>query len=122
MITQDTAAGIWEAYREIEAGKKLLADMEKDRKDNHRHGKDKYEPTLRDVFGRRQRLQLGVPCGDSGHSLYGVSAELGESVIRAHIAEKEAELVRLNEQARIEIEYEVPVAVEPPARDPSDDL
>lgn len=101
MITQETAGQIWECYREIAAGEKLLADMEEQREQYH--GRDEFQPTLKDAFGRRRTLQLGVPSGESAHRIFGVSATLGESVIRAHIANKRAELVTFNEQARIEL-------------------
>ncbi len=53
---------------------------------------DKHAPSLRDCFGRRQHLELGIPCGENGHRLLKVDPSLAESVIRAHIANKEAEL------------------------------
>lgn len=100
MITQETAARIWNCYREIATGWKLMADMEEERRKNP---DDPHAPELRDVFGRRRGLQLGVPSGASCHTLLDVGPELGVSVIRAHIAAKEAELVEANEQARIEL-------------------
>lgn len=103
MITQKTAENIWSCYREIEAGKKLLQDMEKAEKDNPRR---KHEQHLKDAFGHKQELQLGIPMGESGHRLYGVSPKLALSVIRAHIAEKEGELVEMNECARVELDDE----------------
>lgn len=102
MITQDTASAIWTAYREIESAKKLLADMEAERKKPF-SDIDKHAPTLKDAFGRRQHLQLGIPSGETGHRLFQVSPQLAESVIRAHIATKEAELAEANERARIEL-------------------
>ena len=53
MITRDTAADIWNAYREIEVGEKLLADMKSQREMMH---VDKHAPTLRDAFGRVRQL------------------------------------------------------------------
>jgi hypothetical protein len=100
MITQQTAADIWQCYREIEAGEKLLADME-ERKEAHPN--DKYAQHLKDVFGRRQSLQLGIPCGENGHTLFGVSPGLAGAVIRSHIAAKRAELVEINERVQIEL-------------------
>lgn len=105
MITQATAARIWNCYREIAAAEKLLADMSEE--EAKRPG-DRHEPELRDVFGRRQKLQLGVPSGENGHRLFDVDAELAKSVIRAHIAKKESELVSANEQARIELDTQSP--------------
>lgn len=104
MITQATAAAIWECYREIAAGEQLLADMQKNREQYDRG--DCFEPRLKDAFGRRRKLQLGVPSGETSHTLYGVSAKLGESVINAHIAGRRAELIELNERARIELDTE----------------
>lgn len=100
MITKKTAEDIWQCYREIEAGKKLLQDMEKVEKDNPKH---KYAQYLKDAFGHRQELQLGIPMGGSSHRLFGVSPKLALSVIRSHIATKRAELVEVNERARIEL-------------------
>ncbi len=105
MIKQDTAARIWHCYREIEMAEKLLSDIEEARKSGLGYKKD--EPTLRDAFGRRRNLQLGIPSGDSGHRLFEVAPQLAESCIRAHIENKKAELAEANEQARIELEVKV---------------
>ena len=104
MITQKTAARIWECYREIEAGKQLLADMTKEQWGDP----DSCVETLEDCYGHRRKLQLGIPSGQNCHRLFGVEAELAKSVIRAHIAGKQAELVAANEQARIELDSEQP--------------
>ncbi len=100
MISQATAARIWNCYREIAAAEKLLADMAAERK---KHPDDPYGESLPDVFGRRRSLQLGVPSGPACHTCLDVSPDLGESCIRAHIAHKQAELVEANEEARIEL-------------------
>ena len=102
MITKDTCAAIWNAYREIEAGEKLLADMQAER-DKPFGEEDRHAPTLKDAFGRARHLQLGIPSGGNGHRLFDVSPALAESVIRVHIENKRAELVEANERARIEI-------------------
>src|SRR5271166_3814959 len=104
MITQDTATEIWNCYREIAAGEQLLKDIDAERKE-HR-GPDKFEAKLQDAFGHFKRLQLGIPSGDNSHRLFGLSPHLAESIIRAHIAEKKAQLVALNERARIELDGE----------------
>lgn len=100
MIKQETAARIWTAYREIETAKKLLDDMAKAR---DRIQPDLHAATLRDAFGHRRQLQLGIPCGENGHQLFDVSPVLAESVIRAHIETKHRELHEANECARIEL-------------------
>jgi hypothetical protein len=63
---------------------------------------------LRNAFGRDVFLELGVPSGDSSHRLFHVSNTLGRSVIAAHIARTQAELVEANEQARVELSVSVP--------------
>ena len=100
MITKETCAAIWAAYREIEGGEGLLADMKNERE---RARTDAKAPTLRDSFGRVRQLQLGIPSGENAHRLFDVSPALAESVIRAHIENKRAELVEANERARIEL-------------------
>lgn len=102
MITKETCMAIYHCHREIEAGEKLLADMEKEQK----FAENKYAPTLRDAFGRVRQLQLGIPSGENAHRLFDVSPILAESVIRAHIERKRAELVEANERARIELDAE----------------
>jgi len=110
MIKQETATRIYGAYREIAASEKLLADMEKAEKSARF---DRHEPHIKDAFGRRQQLQLGVPQGDSGHRILGVAPDLAKSIIRAHMANKRSELVEANEQARIELDEEASPVPEP---------
>ncbi len=102
MISQETAAAIWSAYREIASAEKLLADMAAERAKPFAD-RSKYAPTLKDAFGQRQHLQLGVPSGENSHRIFDVNPELAEAVIRAHIAKKNVELVEANERARIEL-------------------
>lgn len=103
MITVETCQAIYAAHREIEAGEKLLADMKAERERPFTE-REKHEPLLRDSFGRRKQLQLGIPTGENSHRLFDVSPVLAESVIRAHIENKRAELVEANERARIELD------------------
>ena len=103
MITQETAALIYRAYREIEAGETLLTDMKAIRE---RDRLDKTAPTIRDAFGRPQHLQLGIPSGENAHRILDVSPALAESVIRSHIENKRAELSQYQEMARIELRAE----------------
>jgi len=99
MITQETAKDIWGCYREIAAGEKLLEDMQEMKK---QHPHNKCAQQLKDAFGQGQNLELGIPSGRDGYRLIGVSPDLAEAVIRAHIATKRAELATINEKARIE--------------------
>lgn len=107
MITKETCADIWSAYREIEAAEKLLSDMRAEREKPFTD-REKHAPTLKDAFGQKRHLQLGIPSGESGHRIYDVAPELAESVIRAHIAKKRVALVEANERARIELNNEIP--------------
>ena len=100
MITQETAALIYRAYREIESGQKLLEDMKSIRESQ---GLDKHAPTIKDAFGRPKHLQLGIPSGENSHRILDVDPVLAESVIRAHIKNKQAELATVQECARIEL-------------------
>jgi len=99
MITQETAERIWNAYREIAAAEKLLEDIKIEMKNLYL---DKFAPHL--SFGKSRNLQLGIPTGENSHRLFNVSPVLAESVIRAHMANKDAELVEANVQARIELD------------------
>jgi hypothetical protein len=99
VISLETIRLLYTALREIEAGEKLLADMEAE----YRHGDDKYAPRLEDAFGRRRHLQLGIPSGENAHRMLDVSPVLAESCIRAHIANKRKEFQDANERARIEL-------------------
>ena len=100
MIDQMLAGAIWDCHREIVAAEKLLTDLAQVEEELRRNG-DQQFAQLRDAFGRRKNLTLGIPSGESSHRLFDVAPELAKSVIRAHMANKQAELVRLNEQAWI---------------------
>ena len=103
MISVKTCEKIWICHREIISAEKLLADMERIEKEP---GLDPHEKKLSDAFGRRRDLQLGVPSGENAHRLFNVSPHLAKSVIKAHKAKKEAELIDLNECARMELATE----------------
>ena len=61
-------------------------------------------PNHRDAFGRQKCLQLGVPVSSDGLRLFDVKPTLAISIIKAHVANMQSELVEANEQARIELE------------------
>ena len=107
MITAQTAASIWATHREIEAGEQLLMDIKKER-ENPLSDRDKFAPSLKDAFGRKQHFQMSIPSGSNCHTLLKVGPQLAESVIRAHIAEMKARLVQENELARIELGFDTP--------------
>lgn len=100
MISQETAGKIWNAYREIAAGEKLLEDMDEAAE---QYRDDVRRETVKDAFGRRKHLTLGVPSGDNCHRILDVAPDLAKSVIRAHMENMKARLAEANEQARIEL-------------------
>ncbi len=100
LIKEETLVEMWHCFREIRAGEKLLADMEKLEKERP---DDPNEKTLKDAFGRTRHLQLGIPSGENIHRLYDVLPRLAKSVIIAHIADKKTKLIECNERARIEL-------------------
>ena len=59
MITQETAARIWNAHREIQTGIKLLEDVAQER-ERQIHLRDERAPIIRDAFGHRRHFELGV--------------------------------------------------------------
>jgi len=101
MITQKTAARIWECYREIQAAEKLLDDMATVEKD---YSFEPAEEKLKSAWCSFRRKVSQDAFGRKTDLLFYVSPKLAESVIAAHIANKKAELVEANEQARIEID------------------
>jgi len=100
MITAKTIERIWSCQREVSVGKELLEEMKKI-EENVRH--NPAAERMKDAFGRQHNLQLGVPSGRDTHRLLNVSPKLAVSIITAHIANKEAELIEANEQAKIEL-------------------
>lgn len=97
MITEDTARKIALAYREVEVGEQLLAEI------NEAIGR-RVAPDIRDAFGRQaDGLQLGVPSGNNGQRLFNVPWNLARPVIEAHIAQQKAIVGALSEKARIEL-------------------
>jgi len=97
-ISMEAAQRLWLAHREIEVGRKLLVDIEETLKDI-RH------PTPLDPHHRGRRgYSLGIPMGDSGERILGVSPRLAKAVIEAHIAEKQRDLAEACIAARIELE------------------
>jgi hypothetical protein len=82
MISQDTAADIWGAYREIAAAEKLLADMKAEREKPFSDS-DKFAPTLKDAFGRKRQLQMGIPSGDDATVLQRAAVSFKAAVKQA---------------------------------------
>lgn len=99
MISKETCYHIWTCHNEIDKAKELLKSMaEALAKDV-----DKNPPELTEWTGRKRGLQMGVPFGDSGHTLYDVNPELGLKVIEQHIKDKKTRLNELMAIAKIEL-------------------
>ena len=100
MISQETLEKTWVCYREIAAAENLIADLAEMKE----RSRDPYGQRLRDAFGNRRLLQLGVPSGENGHRLFDVDPVLAVSIIKAHLANKRAELEKMHEVIRIELD------------------
>ena len=105
IITMDTAAAIWKAHREIETAAKLLAEL----RDKKKWGQD---PNPLDAFGCHKPYTLGIPHGDNGHQLVGLSPELALHIIEAHITRKQTELVESCARAALELSGDLPAKME----------
>lgn len=99
MITKETVYEIGRVYREIEAGEKLLAQVDeelaKEKESIGFHG---------EIRSTARNCQLGWPMRDhDGYQLYNVEPKIARSVIVAHLADQKAKLEKLSEVARLEV-------------------
>lgn len=98
MITAETAKNIALAYREIDVASKLLEQIVEALKNCT-------SPDFRDAFGhRRGGLQLGVPSGAGGNTLYDVPWNLAKPIIEAHIGQQRSIIAALCKVARVELD------------------
>jgi hypothetical protein len=104
VLPQELAMEIYNCHAEIIRAKTLLEELEAFLV------KDSSNPeVLRDAFGRQQNeLQLGIPSGQSSHRLIRLSPKLGKYIIEAHLADTEAELVKLSLQAALALRGATP--------------
>lgn len=114
MITQETAARIWHAHRDIEAAEKMLEDIATEERKGLA-GHDRYQPTIRNAFGNRRSFQLGIPSGGDGHRLLDLKQELAKLIIESSIGDKLSELKVLNRLAAQEVALTGDDAVVAPA-------
>lgn len=98
MITKETVVKIWNCYNEIESAEKLMEEMA----ESLRKRPDEV-PSLRNAFGDRCGLQLGVPSGNDSQRIFGVNTEMGVKIILNHIAEKKQRLEELRTIAMSEL-------------------
>ena len=102
-LKQETISQIWSARREIDCGINLLKEIDEARKE---YRIDRNQPVLKDAFGRRSCIEMGVPCSDTSRRIFQVSQELAEIVINAHIEQKRNELKALLITAKNELNSE----------------
>lgn len=95
MIREETARNIAICYQEIEKANKLLDDMKTELEKTG-------SPDIRDAFGDKKNLQLGVPTGCDSHRLFRVNPEISVKIIEQHIKDNENILNELNVLAMIE--------------------
>lgn len=88
MITKETAYKVWNCYHEIEKSEKLLADMQEQLAKTG-------DMNLIDAFGRKQNLQLGIPCGNEAHRIFDVRPNLAIRIIEQHISDQQELLDKL---------------------------
>lgn len=82
MITKETAYKVWNCYHEIEKSEKLLADMQEQLAKTG-------DMNLIDAFGRKQNLQLGIPCGNASQSIFDIRPNLAIRIIEQHISDQQ---------------------------------
>lgn len=91
MITQEIARLIFNAYSEIESGKKMIEEL---KKAINEQGEFELKE---DWTGNKRHLELRIPSGSGSgsYSIRQVPIQLGLDTIKAHILKQEAELVKL---------------------------
>jgi hypothetical protein len=98
-VSSETAQAIAYAYREVEAARTLLKDVEAAMASSSFDQRD-----IRDAFGRRHDgLQLGVPSGAASHRIFNVPFSMCRPIIEAHIANQMALIQLYSEKALIEV-------------------
>ena len=97
-ISKETATDIALAYREVERGQELL--------DKVKEARSRHETVdVRDAFGRPQGgLQLGVPSGNSSHTLCNVPWVMAKPIIEAHITQQQSLIETLSQKALLEMQ------------------
>lgn len=104
MIDKEICEKIWRCHREIEASKGLLEEVNKIVEANKNRSVQELPKGIKDAFGRECNLELGVPTDHNSKRLFTVSWELAVPVIKAHMANKQAELSELNIVAKAQLE------------------
>ena len=99
MLSKEICVKIWNAYQQVENGKKLIEEMEEVLRNN----KDLKEPCFRNAFGERVGLELGVPSGRDSSRIFGLSNVLGKKIIKEHVRNSKKRLKELMKEAEFEL-------------------
>jgi len=106
MISKETCQKIWHCHREIEVSNQSIEGInEFIQKNNDYKTANEFARSVENTWGGGRGVEMQVPSNESGSSksIYNVSPELALAVIKAHIANKTAELAELNEISKIEL-------------------
>lgn len=106
MITQETASAIWSTHREIQTTKELIAVVEEHLA---KPNTDKTAPVLKDAFGQRRHFEMGIPTSDTSLRIYLVSPHAALLILRQHLADMQAALIKHSETARFELLTPAPI-------------
>jgi hypothetical protein len=108
MLTQGTAAKIYNCYSEIKSSEYLLGEMNKKEEALNalKQEIDKEDFLKETSYYNNGLIQMTIPCSENSGSVYRIEFGLGRSALIAHIAKQKALLVSLNEQARLELDTE----------------
>lgn len=93
-LSQETAARVWNAHREIAAAKKLREETVEIIQ----------ERTPDPVQPWQRHLQLGIPSSENSHRILQLSPKLGLAIIDAHLANTERELAEASIAAAVELQ------------------
>ncbi len=100
MITQETASAIWSTHREIQTTKELIAIIEEELA---KPFNDKHSPILKDAFGQKRHFEMGIPSSPNSKTIYRVSTHAALLILRHHLADMQAALIKHSETARFEL-------------------
>lgn len=96
MITKEIAVKIYNCYREIEEGGKMIEELKKSIN-------DKGDFELKDQWGNSKGLELRIPSGQTSYSIRTVPFHLALDVIKEHTENQKVELERLKEICRVQL-------------------
>lgn len=96
MITKEIACLIYNCYSEIENSNEMIEELKK-----NLNGKG--ELGITKSWGELPCLELRIPTAQLCRSIHKVPFRLALDVIKEHIANQEAELIRLKEICKVQL-------------------